>query len=53
MNEPLKSKIQNNETPQSDLQRLSDWLNGEVTVSRKVLAAGAVILMLLFGVALD
>jgi hypothetical protein len=37
----------------SDLQRAGDWLNGETRISRKLLVAGCVLLLVLFGVALD
>ncbi len=38
---------------QTDLQRASEWLSGEVKVSRKILVAGGVLLLVLLGVALD
>ena len=41
------------ETPRSDLQRVGDWLAGEVRVSRKVLVAGGVVILILLGIALD
>lgn len=41
------------ETNRSDLQRAGDWLNGETRISRKVLVLGAVLLLILLGVALD
>lgn len=44
---------QQTETNRSDLQRAGDWLNGETQISRKVLVAGAVLLLILLGVALD
>lgn len=37
----------------SEVRRVSDWLSGEVRVSRKVLVAGAVLIAILFGIALD
>ncbi len=37
----------------TDLQRMSDWLAGEVLVSRKLLVAGGVVLLVLAIVALD
>ena len=40
-------------TQQSDFARISQWLNGEVTVTRKVLVMGATIALLLLGIALD
>jgi hypothetical protein len=39
--------------PRSDLQRAGDWLNGETRVSRKLLVAGGVLVVILLGVALD
>jgi hypothetical protein len=43
----------NTDSHRSDLQRAGDWLNGETRISRKVLVAGAVLLLILLGVALD
>ncbi|WP_349359292.1 hypothetical protein [Stappia sp.] len=47
------SEHQHTETGRSDLQRAGDWLNGDIRVSRKVLVAGGVLLLVLLGVALD
>lgn len=44
---------QQTDRQRSDLQRAGDWLNGEVRVSRKILVAGAVLALILVGVALD
>jgi hypothetical protein len=44
---------QQTDPQRSDLQRAGDWLNGETRISRKVLVAGAVLLLILLGVALD
>jgi hypothetical protein len=41
------------EPTRSDLQRVRTWLDGEVRVSRKLLVAGAVLILVLAGVALD
>ncbi len=37
----------------SDLQRAGDWLSGEVRVSRMIIIAGGILLLILIGVALD
>ncbi len=37
----------------TDMQRAGAWLNGEVQLSRKVLVAGGVLLLVLLGIALD
>lgn len=42
-----------NEHHKTDLQRAGDWLSGEVRVSRKLLVAGGLLLLILVGVALD
>lgn len=44
---------QMNEQQQTDLQRAGEWLSGEVRVSRKLLVAGGLLLLILVGVALD
>lgn len=53
MNEQHNPEVNNNQEQQSDLQRIGRWLEGEVTVSRKILVAGTIILFLLSGIALD
>lgn len=48
MNEQQHTDLQ-----RSDLQRAGDWLNGETRISRRVMVAGAILLVILLGVALD
>lgn len=50
MNEQNQNATQH---PKTDLMRLQTWLSGEVRVSRAVLAAGGVLLLIVAGVALD
>jgi hypothetical protein len=42
-----------NEQLQTGLQRVTEWLSGEERVSRKLLVAGGILLLILLGVALD
>jgi hypothetical protein len=42
-----------NDRKRPDLQRVRDWLDGETLVSRKILVAGGILLLILVGVALD
>ena len=42
-----------NEPQQTNLQRAGEWLSGDVRVPRKVLVAGALMLLVFFGLALD
>lgn len=42
-----------NDQPRTDLQRMGDWLAGDITISRKILVAGAVLLAVLAIIALD
>ena len=48
-----KNEITPNEPGHGDLRRAGEWLSGEVRVSRKLLVAGGLLLLILFGVALD
>ena len=41
------------EEPKSEFERLSEWLSGEVRVSRKLLLAGGVFALILLGIAFD
>lgn len=42
-----------NQHQPSGLERAGEWLTGEVRVSRKVLVAGGVLILILLGIALD
>ena len=42
-----------NDHQQTELQRVGEWLSGEVRVSRKLLVTGGILLLVLFGIALD
>ena len=37
----------------TDLQRAGAWLDGEVRLSRKILVAGGLLVLVLLGIALD
>lgn len=49
MNEHLDA----NEPSKTDIQRMGEWLSGDVRVSRKILVAGAAVLLAFTGTALD
>lgn len=42
-----------NEQQQTDRQSAGTWLSGEVRVPRQLLLAGGILLLILFGIALD
>jgi hypothetical protein len=42
-----------NDHRKTDLQRAGEWLSGEVRVSRRLLVAGGILILILLGIALD
>lgn len=55
MNDNQPTDTNTNTNTDTDLQRASEWLSGEtqIRVSRKILVAGGILLLVLLGIAID